>query len=89
MVDYMVEILTRNELEALLARARESFPHDECLTCECFLGYLTQLGIDAGAEVRSLFDEMGIDHQHTHSCMGCDPCPPADLFADYLRRRGQ
>jgi hypothetical protein len=27
---------------------------------------------------------MGIDYHHAHSCMGCDPCPPADLFADYL-----
>jgi hypothetical protein len=28
---------------------------------------------------------MGVDCHHAHSCMGCDPCPPADLFADYLR----
>ena len=81
----MAKRLTRNEVKALLKQARQSFPHDECLTCECFLGYLTQLGMDAGEEVHSLFDEMGIDHQHAHSCMGCDPCPPADLFADYLR----
>ena len=42
--------LTRAEVEKLLEEARASFPHDECLTCECFLGYLTQLGIDAGEE---------------------------------------
>ncbi len=77
--------LNPDELRALLEQAQESFPHDECLTCECFLGYLTQLGIDAGGEIHSLLDEMGIDYQHAHSCMGCDPCPPADLFADYLR----
>jgi hypothetical protein len=51
------------------------------------LGYLAQLGIDAGEEVYGLFDEMGIDYQHEHSCMGCDPCPPGDLYADDLRRQ--
>lgn len=81
----MAKKLSRDELRALLEQARQSFPHDECLTCECFLGYLAQLGMDAGEEVHSLFDEMGIDYQHAHSCIGCDPCPPADQFADYLR----
>lgn len=76
---------TRDEVRALLEQARQSFPHNECLTCECFLGYLTQLGIDAGEEVDKLIDEMGIESQHTRGCMGCDPCPPADLFADYLQ----
>jgi hypothetical protein len=81
----MANRLTRDEVRVLLEQARQSFPHDDCLTCECFLGYLAQLGIDAGEEINSLLDEMGIDYHHAHSCMGCDPCPPADLFTDYLR----
>jgi hypothetical protein len=83
----MAKRLARDEVRSLLEQARESFPRDDCLNCECFLGYLAQLGIDADQEVHSHFDEMGIDYQHAHSCMGCDPCPPADLFADYLRGR--
>jgi hypothetical protein len=79
--------LTRDELKVLLDEARESFRHDDCLTCECFLGYLAQLGIDSGEEVHSLFDDMGIDYRNAHSCMGCDPCPPGDLLAKYLQRR--
>jgi hypothetical protein len=47
----MAKKLTRDELGALLEQARQSFPHDECLTCECFLGYLAQLGMDVGKEV--------------------------------------
>jgi hypothetical protein len=77
--------LSRDEVRALLEHARQSFPHDDCLTCECFLAYVAQLGIDAGEEINSLFDEMGVDYHHAHGCMGCDPCRPADLFADYLR----
>jgi len=81
----MAKKLAHDEIRILLNQARQSFPHDECLTCECFLGYLARLGMDAGEEVHSLFHEIGIDYRHAHSCMGCDPCPPADLFADYLR----
>lgn len=83
----MTESLSRQEVKTLLNRARETFPHDACLTCECFLGYLVQLGIDAGQDVGALLTEMGIDGERSHSCLGCEPCPPADLFAQYLRER--
>jgi hypothetical protein len=33
--------------------------------------------------------EMGLESTHTHSCPGCDPCPPADLFAKCLKGRDQ
>lgn len=79
--------LTPAEFRVLLDRARASFPHDACLTCECFLGYVVQLGIDAGVDLQALLEEMGNERERTHSCLGCDPCPPADLFADYVRGR--
>lgn len=81
----MAESPTRQEVKSLLQHARESYPHDACLTCECFLGYVAQIAIDAGVDLRSLLAEMGIDRKRTHSCLGCEPCPPADLFAEYLR----
>ena len=83
----MKQRLPRSEVMALLQKARDSFPHDACLTCECFLGYLVQLGIDAGEDVHSLLEEMGITREHTHGCMGCEPCPPADLFAEHLKEQ--
>jgi hypothetical protein len=54
MVYHMNTTMTIDELETLLGRAQASFRHDECLTCECFLGYLAQLGIDAGRPTASL-----------------------------------
>lgn len=85
----MRQPLTRAQVDSLLARARASFPHDACLTCECFLGYLVQLGIDSGVDVRALLDEMGIEREDAHGCLGCEPCPPAGLFAEHLQSRGQ
>jgi hypothetical protein len=83
----MAQNLTRQEVRTLLERARESFSHDACLTCECFLGYLALLSMDAGEKVGSLLAEMGIDPKRTHSCLSCEPCPPADLFAQFLLER--
>jgi hypothetical protein len=57
----MAENLGHQDVRVLLERARESFPHDACLTCECFLGCLTQLGIDAGEQVQSLLAESRVD----------------------------
>jgi hypothetical protein len=79
----MARSLTRQEAKSLLEHAQGSFPHDACLTCECFLGYAAQIAIDAGVDLGSLLAEMGIDRKRTHSCLGCEPCPPADLFANY------
>lgn len=81
----MTRQLTPEQMQVLLERARQSFPHEPCQTCECFLGYVVRLAFDAGVDIRSLLAENGIDAQRTHSCLGCDPCPPADLFAEYLR----
>ena len=38
--------LGRDELQTLLQAAENLFPHGECNTCECFLGYIAQLRVD-------------------------------------------
>ena len=82
--------LTRAEVQAFLAVAADSFPHDDCRTCECFLGYAAQLRSDAGAGGRELVSSYQVDPESMHSCLGCDPCPPGDLYAEYMRdKRGR
>jgi len=65
--------------------AIEAFPHEACETCECYLGYLAQLSLDAAAEGRALITAQQVERTQIHTCLGCDPCPPADLFAAYLK----
>ena len=79
--------LTREEVQTFLAEAADSFPHDACLTCECFLGYATQLRVDADAAGRELAAGYRVDPGSVHGCLGCDPCPPGDMYAEYMRHK--
>jgi hypothetical protein len=79
--------LTRDELQALLTQAEDSFPHDLCNTCECFLGYLAQLRIDSDPADKDLFVPFKVDRKDMHKCIGCDPCPPGDLYAEYMLKK--
>ena len=85
--------LSYTDLQDRLAQVEQDFPHEACRTCECFLGYLARLTIDSslsetgpdGQTVRSLLAGYKPDRKEIHSCLGCDPCPPADHYAAYQR----
>ena len=79
--------LMQQEARTLLNSAVDSFPHDACLMCECFLGYVTQLYLDSDPNERELLVEYQVDRNSMHSCLGCDPCPPGDLYALYIRNK--
>ena len=77
--------LNREPVRSTLQGLEASLPYAACRTCECLQGFLTQLGLDAdedaGAPIRPWLAERG----QVHGCLGCDPCPPGDRFAAYLR----
>jgi len=77
----------RNELHELLSQVEGSFPHGACNTCECFLGYLAQLRIDSDSADKGLFIPFKVDRMDMHHCLGCEPCPPGDLYAEYVKRQ--
>ena len=79
--------LTRAQVESLLNEAAASFPHENCLTCECFLGYVAQLNLDSEAAGKELLAIYRVARTEIHPCLGCDPCPPGNLFAAYLREK--
>lgn len=79
--------LTQEEIADLLNKAEKSFRHEECATCECYLGYLAQLEIDASREGWQFIQENIPPKKEVHSCLGCDPCPPSILYAEYLRKK--
>jgi hypothetical protein len=79
--------IQREEIKALLQGVEDSFPHDLCSTCECFLGYLAQLRIDSDPADKGLFLPFKVDRKDMHKCLGCDPCPPGDLYAEYMLKK--
>jgi hypothetical protein len=83
----MTKILTLDQVQILIEETQASFPHPECETCECYLGYLSQLQLDSVKETRQILAQLQPDRNELHSCLGCDPCPPGDHFAEYLRAK--
>lgn len=81
--------LPRTETQTLLHAAETSFPHDLCNTCECFLGYLAQLRIDSDLADKDLFVPFKVDRKDMHKCLGCEPCPPGELYAAYMMMKKQ
>lgn len=81
--------LNRDEIQALLQGAEVSFPHSHgvCNTCECFLGYVAQLRIDSDSADKDLFTPYKVNRAEMHHCLGCDPCPPGDLYSDYMLKK--
>ena len=85
----MKTLLSVPEIKNLIKKTEEAFRHEECATCECYLGYLTQLEIDADSEGRHFLRDFKPPMNQIHSCLGCDPCPPGILHTDYLRGKSK
>lgn len=79
--------LGRNELQDLVRAGEDSIAHGTCYTCECFLGYLAQLRIDSDPADRDMLLPFHVERSEIHRCIGCDPCPPGDLYAAYLKKK--
>lgn len=76
-----------DQISKIIHKAESSFRHEECATCECYLGFLTQLEIDADQEGRLFLKDYMPPREEIHACLGCDPCPPGILYTDYLRKK--
>jgi hypothetical protein len=81
--------LTADDVRQLLERLEDNLPRDECATCDCLLGFVTQLQIDAVEDVTDLVTPWQVPREDMHHCLGCDPCPPAELYAEYLRHKNR
>ncbi len=77
--------LTAAEVRYFLDRLQDSMPLEECATCDCLLGFVTQLEIDAAEDVSALTTPWQVQREGMHHCLGCDPCPPAELYVEYIK----
>ena len=79
--------LSIDQISAIINNAEKSFRQEDCPTCECYLGYIAQLELDGDQEVQEYLAKYKPAREVIHSCLGCDPCPPGILYADYLKNK--
>lgn len=79
------DLLSVGQITTLINQTMKDFPHSECQTCECFLGYIAHLEIAADPIGKAYLEALKPNRSEIHSCLGCDPCPPGDQFTAYLR----
>ncbi len=77
-------LLSHSDVEKLLSELEASITRTECRTCECFQGFLAQLEGDCEPAALPLIRLKEVPDDQLHSCLGCDPCPPADVYTRYL-----
>jgi hypothetical protein len=77
--------LTRDQIRKMAEELEKSAARADCLTCECLQGLLTQLEMDRPGKVSDLTSRLKVSDERMHGCLGCDPCQPGALFAEYLR----
>ena len=80
--------LSTKDVEALLTALRRVVRREECCSCDCLQGFLTQLEMDAEPAATELIEPLKVPSTQMHGCLGCDPCPPGSTFAGYLRGLG-
>jgi len=81
--------LSLDDVRKLVNELKASAVRKECWSCDCFQAFLAQLQIDgtpgAVQQVRSL----EVSAEKIHPCMGCNPCPPAEVFTRYLDEKNR
>ena len=74
-----------NQIDEYCKKIRESAIKNDCWTCDCLQGFIVQLLIDLEKDDVSKLEELIKEKSSLHSCLGCDPCPPGELFTEYLK----
>jgi hypothetical protein len=82
----MEKALHSKDVMKLLEELRASVPKAECWSCDCLQGFITQLEFDSADNVSELTNPLKVSRVEMHSCLGCEPCPPAEVHVGYIRR---
>ncbi len=75
-------------IAALFDKLKPWLEEERCRTCECLQGALVQIELDGGEEAKALVEPRQVAFGQMHRCLGCEPCPPAKVWAEYCREVG-
>jgi hypothetical protein len=71
-------------LPDLFSRLEVWFDDERCRTCDCLQGALTQVELEGNDQLREKAARHMVSKDEMHPCLGCKPCPPAELWIRYL-----
>lgn len=83
----MADDLTTQQVARYVEQIREEIDKQECWSCACLQGYITQLEMDAGEDVGHLLDPLKVPREEMHPSLGCTPCLGGTLFTQYTLER--
>lgn len=75
-----------DELLELFQKLKPLTEKNPCRTCECLQGALMQLSMDGDEKLAALVEKRRVSAALMHGCLGCEPCPPADFWNDFLKK---
>lgn len=67
-----------------LKALRQNSRIEKCGQCECLHGAIMQIMLD-WAELKRETD--GLISVQVHKCLGCETCPPAEVWRKYLEEK--
>lgn len=77
--------LTAVQVMALLEQLEQAAEREACWSCERLQGFISRLEQDAEPEGRALLEMYEVRPERRHGGLGCQPCPPAEVFAAYAK----
>ena len=86
-MEHMERHLQLNEVESLLEPLKQSSQKEECWSCDCLQAYLVQMELDCDDDISALISQYKVPTDKMHGCLGCAPCPPAEVYSEYLKKQ--
>ena len=79
--------LTTGQVRKLLGQLELAATREACWSCEGLQAIIRQIELDSAMEAKSLLETYEVRPERVHGCLGCEPCPPAEVFAAHLKSR--
>ena len=72
-------------IEDLVEKLRKAANKEECGSCGCFQGFLSKIEGKGACDISKQTGKL--PPGKTQICLGCEPCPPGDVFEKYLGKK--
>lgn len=76
--------MKKERSEEYLKEFSRHLEEEKCVECECLQGAFIQIKLDC-PELAKEVEKVAT--RNFHKCLGCDPCPPAEVWERYLKER--